>query len=417
MICPNCGAKLYENRRRCPGCGADVSALEGLKKLSNRYYNEGLDCAVARNLTGAVTALKLSLDYNKENINARNLLGLVYYELGETVQAIVHWVISSNIVKEDNPASELLDKVQADGESFRTDTNAIRKFNQALDMLNNGNYDLSLIQLKKVIKENSRFQKAYLLMALIYIHNCEYEKARKIVKLVLKKDVGCVTARRYMTEIKKALDLDNPGGKNEISVDDDIESSFTPERNARIYTDDNRPNFMAFGLFFVGVLVGILVLYFLAIPQIEEGLKQKYNEKVAEIGTQVTTDAERINEMQSKIDTLQSTITDLNSQLLVADAKSTKAFLDYLSLCVEFNDIYRDVIVPAEIAVAEANAKEAAAGSTVKYKVQLNEAHKLRLDNAVAHLNDVDMTAIDNENALKTYDFMKEILMKYSSEN
>ncbi len=417
MICPNCGTRLYENRRRCPGCGADVSALEGLKRVSNRYYNEGLECAEARNLTGAITALKSSLDYNKENIEARNLLGLVYYEIGETVQAIVQWVISSNLQKEDNPASEFLDKVQSDGEAFRLDTNAIKKYNQALDMLNNGNYDLALIQLKKVIKENTRFQKAQLLMALIYIHNCEYEKARKIVKAILKKDVGCVTARRYMAEIKRALNLDNPNGKNEISLDDDIESSFTPEKNARIYTDDNRPNFMAFGLFFIGVLVGVLIIYFLAVPQIEEGIKQKYNQKVAEIGTQVTTDNDKINELQSKVDLLQSTITDLESQLLVADTKSTKAFLDYLTLCVEFNDIYRDVIVPAEIAVAEANAKAAATGSTTKYKVQFNEAHKLRLDNAMAHLNDVDMTVIDNENALKTYEFMKEILEKYYQEN
>lgn len=413
MVCPKCGTKLYGNRRRCPGCGADVSALEGLKKLSNRYYNEGLECAEAKNLTGAINALKLSLDYNKENIDARNLLGLVYFEIGETVQAIVEWVISSNILKQDNLATELLEKVQADGEAFRADTAAIQKYNQALDMLNNGNADLALIQLKKVVKDNERFQKGYLLMALIYIQNCEYEKARKILKTVLKKDVGCVTARRYMVEIKHILAIDNPKGQNEFSVDDDIESSFTPERNARIYTDDNRPNFAAFGLFFVGILVGVLVIYFLAVPQIEASIMQKYNDKAIEIGNQVTSDNDTLNELREKIETLQNTITDLESQLLVADTKSTKAFMDYLALCVEFNELYRDVIIPAEESVAAANAVAEASGSTQRFMVQFNEAHKLRLENAVSSLKAVDMKVIDNENAIKTYEFMKEILAKY----
>ncbi len=415
MICPKCGTKLYDNRRRCPGCGADVSALAGLKRLSNRYYNEGLECAEARNLTGAITALRQSLEYNKENIDARNLLGLIYYEMGETVQAIVEWVISSNIVKENNYASELLEKLQADGEAFRMETSAIRKFNQALEMLKNGNQDLALIQLKKVVKDNERFQKAYLLMALIYIQNCEYEKARKIVKAVLKKDVGCTTARRYMTEIKRILALDNPKGKNEFTLDDDIESSFTPEKNARIYTDDNRPNFVAFALFFVGVLVGVLVIYFLAVPQIEAEIMQKYNDKAIEIGNQVTNDNEVVNELRNEREALLNTIKDLESQLLVADSKSTKAFMDFLALCVEFNDIYRDVISPAEEAVAAANAVAESNGSTNRYMVQFNEAHKLRLDNAYTHLKELDMSVIDNEDAVKTYEFMREILLKYEN--
>ena len=416
MICPNCGAKLTDKRRRCPGCGRDISALEGFRHLSNRYYNEGLDYAEARNLTGAVTQLKLSLDYDKENTDARNLLGLVYYELGETVQAIVEWVISSNIKKEDNYASVLLEKIQSDGESFKAETGAAKKYNQALDMARNGNSDLALIQLKKVLKDNDRHQAAYLLMALIYINNCEYEKARKILKLVIRKDVGCVTARRYMTEIKHILALDDSTRERSgISLDDDIESSFTPEKNARIYTDDNRPNFAAFGMFFTGILVGVLVIYFLAVPQIEAAIKQEYNEKVIEIGNQVTTDNAALAEKNTEIENLEATITDLESQLLVADTQSTKAFLDYLALCVEFNDIYHDVIVPAETEAAEANAVSAAAGSTVRYTVQFNEAHKTRLENAMSHLKAVDMNAINNEDALATYNYMKEILEKYTS--
>ena len=47
-------------------------------------------------MSGAEEALKLSLKYDKMNIDARNLLGLVYYETGEIVQALSHWVVSVN---------------------------------------------------------------------------------------------------------------------------------------------------------------------------------------------------------------------------------------------------------------------------------------------------------------------------------
>ena len=47
-------------------------------------------------MSGAEEALKISLKYDKMNIDARNLLGLVYYETGEVVLALSHWVISVN---------------------------------------------------------------------------------------------------------------------------------------------------------------------------------------------------------------------------------------------------------------------------------------------------------------------------------
>lgn len=46
---------------------------------SNYWYNDGLKKAKIRDMTGAVTSLKKSLQFNSENIAARNLLGLVYY--------------------------------------------------------------------------------------------------------------------------------------------------------------------------------------------------------------------------------------------------------------------------------------------------------------------------------------------------
>ena len=56
--------------------------------------------------------MKRSLKMNKMNIQARNLLGLVYFETGEVVAALSEWVISKNMMPEGNLASAYIDKLQ-----------------------------------------------------------------------------------------------------------------------------------------------------------------------------------------------------------------------------------------------------------------------------------------------------------------
>ena len=81
--------------------------------LSNRFYNRGLDKAQIRDLSGAVEMLRQSLQFNKKNIMARNLLGLVYFEMGEAVAALSEWVISKNLQPQDNIASQYIDRLQS----------------------------------------------------------------------------------------------------------------------------------------------------------------------------------------------------------------------------------------------------------------------------------------------------------------
>ena len=105
MLCYRCGNKLGSGRY-CLHCGADVTQYRRIVRLSNRFYNHGLEKAQVRNLSGAVEDLSRALEIDKRNITARNLLGLVYYEMGETVQALCEWVVSTHYQPENNPASE-----------------------------------------------------------------------------------------------------------------------------------------------------------------------------------------------------------------------------------------------------------------------------------------------------------------------
>ena len=68
---------------------------------SNSWYNDGLRKAQVRDMSGAIVSLQQSLQYNRENIAARNLLGLVYYGIGEVSEALVEWIISKNLKPKD----------------------------------------------------------------------------------------------------------------------------------------------------------------------------------------------------------------------------------------------------------------------------------------------------------------------------
>ncbi len=122
MNCINCGAFLTDtDLDYCPHCGANVLIQKKVDYLSKLYYNQGLEKASIRDLSGAISCLKQSLAYDKRNIRARNLLGLVYFETGEVVAALSEWVISKNIHEE--PKSGFRIYCQASGKPEQTGNN------------------------------------------------------------------------------------------------------------------------------------------------------------------------------------------------------------------------------------------------------------------------------------------------------
>ena len=79
------------------------------QQIANSFYNLGLEKARIRDLSGAAQCLKKSLHFNKYQTDARNLLGLIYYENGEVADALVQWVISMNLQPDHNLADHYLD--------------------------------------------------------------------------------------------------------------------------------------------------------------------------------------------------------------------------------------------------------------------------------------------------------------------
>ena len=163
MNCINCGA-LLTDLDYCGHCGCNVLVQKKAYYLSNVYYNQGLEKASIRDLSGAISCLQRSLTFNKHNIQARNLLGLVFFETGEVVSALSEWVISKNLRPIKNQAAEYIEKVQANPNKLESINESIRKYNQALEMCREGHEDVAAIQLKKILAQNPKLIKGYHLL-------------------------------------------------------------------------------------------------------------------------------------------------------------------------------------------------------------------------------------------------------------
>lgn len=312
MNCPKCGHEIIKWRKRCDICGQDISMYERIIRISNTFYNKGLERAKVRDLSGAIELLKRSLEINKENTDARNLLGLVYFEMGEVVAALSEWVISQNFKPQDNNAAYFLKKVQSDTVAFDGMNQTIKKFNIALTNAKRQDDDLAILQLKRVISQNPKFVRALLLLALVYMKNCEYEKARRCLVRVQKIDVANVTALRYLEEIRLNTQTGSQGQQENKETDDSFMSSQIAPINT--YRED-KPNFIAFITFFLGILIGVAVIYYMAVPNIRQSIMEDYNRKERDYSAVVSAKDVEISSLKSNIRILENKVDDLERTL------------------------------------------------------------------------------------------------------
>ena len=317
MKCWNCGNTLTEYDF-CPSCGADVGTFKKIIRISNKYYNDGLEKAKVRDLTGAIESLKMSLKYNKRNIHARNLLGLVYYETGEIVAALGEWVISKNMRPNKNIVDAYINAIQNNPQKLETTNQTIKKFNLALTYCQQETYDLAVIQLKKVLSNNPKLIKARQLLALLHIREKEYDKALKELKKAEAIDRCNPTTIRYLKELeryhkvteKTVIDREEKQKKKDpvqykVGNDTVIQPTVYKENNGLSVIINIT----------IGLLLGAALVYFLVVPgklQIasreSSELQKSHNEELA------TKDAS-IADLEDVIAGLETKVQDLETNL------------------------------------------------------------------------------------------------------
>lgn len=316
MRCYNCGAKLTE-KDFCTNCRADVSRYKKLISFSNYYYNDGLEKAQVRDLSGAAESLKQCLKFNKFHIEARNLLGLIYFEMGETVAALSEWVISKNFSPEKNIADDYMNVVQKSPTQLEAFHQKSKKFNQALTYCRQGSKDLALIQVKKVLSESPNFVQAHLLLALLYMDAGEWEKARKELNRCLRIDKTNTMALRYMKEVESALKLEDDGrlsrkqnrAEEVVKYQSGNETIIQPVN----MLEQKKNTGWLWGLF-AGLSVGIAVSWFLILPARVQNSKALLNDNLVAMGEEADRKNTRIVSLTQQVEALTRENTDLKMQ-------------------------------------------------------------------------------------------------------
>ena len=302
MVCYQCGVRLSEHDF-CTGCGADVALYKKLLSTSNRLYNEALEKAGVRDLGGAVNVLKQSLKYNKNNIKARNLLGLCYFELGEVVSALSEWVISKNIRPEKNIAGDYIQMIQANQTRLDTINSTIKKYNQALAYCYQDSHDLAIIQLKKVLSYNPKYVRAHQLLALLYISEEEWNLAKNELLKCNEIDTNNTITLRYLKEVSRMMmpeDVAKGNGRNKGS-DDVVRYQ---SGNETIIQPGRSRDFRILSTLFnlaIGASIGVAVTVSLILPAQLKQAQNMHDAKIREIGEERDAKTATINELDQQI--------------------------------------------------------------------------------------------------------------------
>lgn len=312
MNCMRCGAPLTESAY-CPKCGCDVVVQKQAIILSGLYYNQGLEKAGIRDLSGAIDQLKRSLKFNKLNIPARNLLGLIYFETGEVVAALSEWVISKNIQPENNIAVDYINRLQKDANKLDVINQTIKKYNLALQNCREGHEDVAMIQLKKILVQNPKLIKGYHLLALLHMRLGEYERARKVLKKAIKIDKTNTTTLRFLREVDEQTGLTTSleprfsmwsGKPKEQKEDEPI--SYRVKNDVVVQPATYKETSVWSTVFTLGIgfLVGIAMVWFLFVPARTQTINRIANETVTEYSSQMATQSAEMTNLKNELEAL-----------------------------------------------------------------------------------------------------------------
>jgi tetratricopeptide (TPR) repeat protein len=270
-----------------------------------------LEKAKQRDLTAARNYLRQSLQLYKEHIPARNLLGLVYYALGEPTQALREWVLSENFQPEENPATQYLHRMEKDMSIIN---GSITRYNQALMYLELGSRDLALIQMKQLMTRSYQMIRAKQLMALLYMQDGYFSRAQKLLRQCARLDRGDPTTRRYLQALEKRKAV----GKDSSIRQAVVEAVETPREAEVIIPQNNREYgsyFMYVLYIMIGLLLGAGLVYYIVVPTVRRQEQEKnrtaiesYEDGMSALRGEIVDYTADIDRLNNQISLLKETI-------------------------------------------------------------------------------------------------------------
>lgn len=307
-----------------------MEIAERNRQIANSFYNLGLEKARIRDLSGAAQCLKKSLHFCKYQIDARNLLGLIYYENGEVADALVQWVISLSIQPEENLADRYLDEIQRKPGQLEVESQSVKTFNQALIHAQTGSDDLAILQLARVVEEKPHFVKAHLLLALLYMRREDYSKAGRSLYKILQIDKCNPKALYYMSIVKKNTGRSDVERRKMIKAfshrkmeDDDVIIPNTYKENTGLA--------MVFHII-IGLLIGLAAFYVLVLPARESSLNRVRDDELVSYMQKLNTANQQNDVLQEQYDAMKAEAEEVQQKLDELTTGNTSVIAQYQSL-------------------------------------------------------------------------------------
>ena len=307
MLCPNCGKTYDDVGNICPHCNVDSVIFKRASRLSIRLYNQALVKLNVLDYTHGIEALNKSVAIDKGNIQARNLLGLALFEIGHVGDAVMHWVISSSLDSENNPADEYLERVKKNSRVLEKLNDAVTMYNIALTHIKQKSDDLAIIQLKRAIENSPRFVDALNLLALCYLIQNDKERAISAVERVLSVDSANPIATNYYSKLKPGKN--KPIRAIQPQIIQTSNGSAGPYKTISIQDKKPRSFHLAEILTFViAVAATAAVFYFLLYPAVQQAHEVELNRYRQSLQTAEEAHEQAIEDIEIEKDDLYSTI-------------------------------------------------------------------------------------------------------------
>ncbi len=240
--------------------------------------------------------MRQCLKFDKNNVEARNLLGLVYFETGEVVAALSEWVISKNLRPKKNIADDYINMIQTNQNRLDTINQTIKKYNQALTYCNQDSLDLAVIQLKKVLSLNPKFIRAHQLLALLYINSEEWERAKTELTKCLEIDTNNTATLRY-------LGVKNAPKKKKDEVVKYQSGNETIIQPVNMKEGRGVTSLLNLG---IGLAIGIAIAFFLILPARIQTARASLDEDLRKVSEQSDAKTATIDELQQQLGELQA---------------------------------------------------------------------------------------------------------------
>lgn len=180
--------------------------------------------------------------------------------------------------------------------------------------------------------QNPKLIKGYHLLALLYLKQQEYERARKLLRKAIRIDATNTTTLRYLHEIEDATGIGTSLDvkRRKRYAKDAMEKKFTGPMTYLSGNDTiiqptpfrDSSTIATFINIFLGLLLGGAIVWFLAVPAIKQSVNQTATKQVTEANTKLASEnasnvklQEEIDGYQAKVDAANKTMDEARQKL------------------------------------------------------------------------------------------------------